>query len=276
MSISHDRATKQALADGTPVHVFQPSGGARPERAVVLFHERYGLVEHTLDLGAKFADDGLIAFVPDLFEGKVDNYDEVRAGRARADINDDDVVRTAESCLSLLDGDFGIAAPSVAVMGVCQSGRHPICVANANSSIGAAVVFYGAAQERDWKVNDQQPIPMEQMLSDLAVPLFATFGEGDHIISIDDVLRFRSVLEGARRGYRIRVQAGGPHGFMDSTKPGRYRPEATAESWAALLAFLDDNLGKAGSRGNGAGRVTWEFSSDISSDYDYSSNVRLE
>src|SRR5680860_288078 len=174
MSISHERATKQSLADGTPVHVFRPAGDARPGRAVVLLHERYGLVEHTLDLGAKFADDGLVALAPDRFEGRVENYDAVRAGRARAVIYDDEVVRTAEACMSLLDGEFGIPAPSVAVMGVCQSGRHPICVANANSSIGAAVVFYGAAQERDWKVDDQQPIAMEQMLTNLDVPLFAT------------------------------------------------------------------------------------------------------
>ena len=273
MGIGHEAATRTTLPGGTPVHVFEPAGTA--QRAIVLFHERYGLVQHTLDLGAKLAGDGLLAFTPDLFEGKVDDYDAVRAGRERGVIYDHEVISTAEECLVRLRDDYGIDAGSVAVMGVCQSGRHPICVGAANASIGAAVVFYGAAQDRDWEVNERQPVAMEDMLARLEVPLFATFAELDHLISLEHVARFRGILEQSRRGYRIRVQSGGPHGFMDSTKPGRFRPEATAESWAALLAFLDANLGMLPSEED-HGRVRWEFSADIAADYDFSRNVRLE
>ena len=38
----------------------QTGGGWRPLPAVVLGHERYGLVQHTLDLAAKFARDGYV------------------------------------------------------------------------------------------------------------------------------------------------------------------------------------------------------------------------
>ena len=272
MSIGHEAATKTTLPSGTPVHVFEPVG--TPTRAVVLFHERYGLVQHTLDLGAKLARDGLVALTPDLFEGNVEDYDAVRAGRERAVIFDEEVVRTAEDALGLVRDDYGIAPDAVAVMGVCQSGRHPICVGYANPGIGAAVVFYGAAQDRDWQVNDRQPIAMGDMLAGLDVPLFATFAEEDHLISLEDVARFRAALEGARRNYCIRVQGRGPHGFMDSTKPGRFRPDATEESWSALLAFLDANLGRP--PGADGVRVLWEFRADIAADYDFSRNVRLE
>ena len=276
MSISHEGAVKESLEDGTPVHIFRPAGEDRPQRAVVLFHERYGLVEHTLDLGAKLAGDGLLALTPDLFEGRVEDYDAVRAGDIRVDIYDDDVIRTAEACLALLQRDFGIEASSVAIMGVCQSGRHPICVAHANPAIGAAVVFYGAAQDRDWPADEEKPVAMHEMLTNLTVPLFATFAEADHVISLDNVVQFRSALEEGRRGYRIRVQPDAPHGFMDSTKPGRYRPEATAESWSALLAFLDETLGRKVSADDGEERVVWEFSASVSRSYDFSRNVRLE
>jgi carboxymethylenebutenolidase len=237
----------------------------------VLFHERYGLVQHTLDLAARFADDGFVALAPDLFDGKVADYEAVRAGRERATIYDTEVVKTAGAALQRIDTDFGIEQSQVAIMGVCQSGRHPICVAHANPGVGAAVVFYGAAQDRDWLVNETQPIAMEDMLHDLAMPLFATFAEADHVMSIDNVFRFRAALEAGRSSYLIRVQRDAPHGFMDSTKPGRFRPEATEESWRELLAFLSGRLGA-----RRESRATWEFRGSIAHDYDFSRNIRLE
>ena len=39
--------------------------GKRP--AVIHLHERYGIVQHTTDLGEKFVDAGYVTIVPDLF-----------------------------------------------------------------------------------------------------------------------------------------------------------------------------------------------------------------
>ncbi|MPZ88247.1 MAG: hypothetical protein GEU81_09260 [Nitriliruptorales bacterium] len=277
MSVGHERVSKVILDDRTPVHIFHPATTEKPDRAVVLFHERYGLVQHTLDLAARLADSGMLSLAPDLFEGRVDDYDAVREGRERAVISDDEVVRAAEGCLSLLRTRFAIDPPQTAVMGVCQSGRHAICVANANPDVGAAVVFYGAAQDRDWRVNDQQPIAMRHMLQNLGVPLFATFAERDHVISVENVFRFRGALEQGLRSYVIRLQKDAPHGFMDSTKPGRYRPDATAESWAELMQFLGDKLMTQHNADNDPRqRSEWEFKASISRSYDFSRNVRLE
>src|SRR5262245_24193497 len=43
------------FGDGTRAFLTQPQQGRAPFRAVILGHERYGLVQHTLDLAAKFA-----------------------------------------------------------------------------------------------------------------------------------------------------------------------------------------------------------------------------
>ena len=39
------------------------------------------------------------------------------------------------------------------------------------------------------------------------------FGEADHIISLDDVRRFRDALETHRKSYDIHVYKGAPHGW---------------------------------------------------------------
>ena len=42
-------------------------GGKTAAGAVVILHERYGLVQHTLDLAQRLAADGYVALAPDLF-----------------------------------------------------------------------------------------------------------------------------------------------------------------------------------------------------------------
>ena len=46
--------------EGTRAFLTAPQQGKAPFRAVILGHERYGLVHHTLDLAAKFAAYGYI------------------------------------------------------------------------------------------------------------------------------------------------------------------------------------------------------------------------
>src|ERR671923_2585273 len=54
------------IGEGTQAFVTAPQQGKAPFRAVVLGHERYGLVQHTLDLAAKFAAYGYICVAPDM------------------------------------------------------------------------------------------------------------------------------------------------------------------------------------------------------------------
>ena len=42
-----------------------PDRWAPPYRGMILCHERYGLVKHTLDLAARFASYGYICLAPD-------------------------------------------------------------------------------------------------------------------------------------------------------------------------------------------------------------------
>jgi carboxymethylenebutenolidase len=157
-------------------------------------------------------------------------------------------------------------------MGVCQSGRYPIVVASQRSDISACVVFYGASQQRDWNAGELQPVAMTDMVAKLTVPSLFVFGEADHTISLDNVRRIRDALEIHRKSYRMHVLADAPHGFLNDTMPGRYRPCDTKVAWNMLLTFIQEVSGGQWP----AKRVHWEFSCDSGDDYDFSKNVRLE
>lgn len=240
--------------------------------AVIILHERYGLVQHTLDLAQKLAHDGYVAFAPNLFSQWDGDQAELKAGRARVVQPDAECTRVVGLAIDLLLADGRVMADKIILMGVCQSGRYPIVVAAERAEISACVVLYGASQQRDWTVGELQPVAMSDMIAKLTVPMLLVFGEGDHTISLDNVRRMRDMLETHRKSYRMQVLADVPHGFMNDTMPGRYRPRETEIAWNMLLTFIrevDDGAWPSD-------RVHWEFQSDSGRHYDFSKNVRLE
>ena len=62
-----------------------------------------------------------------------------------------------------------------------------------------------------------------------------------------------------------------PHGFLNDTMPGRYRPQEATRAWQVLLAFLAEVFA-----GEWRDRVRWEFEGASAHDYDFSKNLRVE
>ena len=236
--------------------------------AVIVLHERYGLVQHTLDLAQRFARDGYLALAPDLFSRWQGDRDALKRGEARVTLPDDEVAAVIDRAIDYLKP----RAARVALMGVCQSGRYPIVVGSRRRDLTACVVFYGASQKRDWEASALQPRPMGDMLRELAAPALFVYGERDHTISLADIRRVREALEDGLRSYRMRVFLGMPHGWLNDTMPGRYRATEAEEAWSMLRAFLGDVFG---GQWPGA-QVRWEFEAAAAPDYDFAKNVRLE
>lgn len=259
-----------SLPSGHEGFLYEPEGA--PAGTVILFHERYGLVKHTLDLARKLAGDGYLALAPDLFSLWDGDKQALSQGKVRTLISDDDAVRQIDLWMNYLKTTTPGGDSRIALMGVCQSGRYPIVVGSTRNDIAAYVVFYGGAHAPDWTLNENQPRPMPEMIGKLSAPALFVFAEKDHVISLDHVRRVRDTLEDANLSYRMKIYAEAPHGFLNDTMPGRYRRETTREAWAFLLAFLSDVL----ERGWPHGRVLWEFSGDKSRGYDFTKNERVE
>jgi carboxymethylenebutenolidase len=239
---------------------------------MILFHERYGLVQHTKDLVVKFAQAGYAAFAPDLFWRFTGDKKALARGDVRAEIRDSEAVEDTAASIEYLKKLAAVDPAQIAVMGVCQSGRQAVLAATHGLDVGACVVFYGAAGGREWTTDEFRPTMIEDMMAKLSCPLLGVFGEADHIISIDDVLRFRTALERNKKTYHIRIYPDVPHGWLNDTMPGRYRKEAARDAWNFLLSFLKKTM----RNGAAKDRVRWKFESNFSPAYDFKKNVRLE
>lgn len=237
---------------------------------IMLLHERYGLVRHTEDLAMKLAGAGYVVMAPDLFYAYPDQ-DRLHRGEVSLTPSDTEVLELLDAASSLWDRIAGADTSRLGMIGVCQTGRYAI-VYGAQRPVRACVSFYGAAQERDWQVNPRQPVAMEALIARLQAPLLGIFGEKDHVISVSDVQRLRGALEQHRKSYRLTIYADAPHGWLNDTMPGRYRPQLAAQAWGEMVGFLAETL-------NGQSDwslVRWEFSSRMAPDYDFGRNLRLE
>lgn len=266
-----DIATKDlTFSNGLPARIAMPARMDRPAPGIVLMHERYGLVQHTLDLGARFAAEGYVCITPDCFYRHPDQ-DALHAGDARYDITDDEAADHLNTAVEWLEGMDEVLSDCIAVKGVCQTGRHPLVLAS-RRPIAAALVWYGAAQDREWQVTELYPEPLEELIARIDCPVFGCFGEADHMISLDHVRHLRNSLEDNGKSYEIHVYKGAPHGWLNDTMPGRYRRAQAEAGLAAQFAFLREVFSPAHDRE----AVSWRFFCDSGADYDFAQNVRME
>jgi carboxymethylenebutenolidase len=246
-----------------------PAGGKVP--GIVLMHERYGLVKHTCDLAERFARDGFACLAPDFFF-KHPDQDALHRGDVGYPLKDGEAIELLDSAVAEIAALPQVDRAKIAVKGVCQTGRHPLVFAAERKNIAAALVWYGAANAREWDPSVRYLKPLDDMLAVIACPILGIFGEADHLISLKDVRRFRDSLDRHDKSYTIQVFAGAPHGWLNDTMPGRYRREAAEAAWALQLKFLK----RVFARDYDKTRRVQAYECEYAADYDFSKNVRME
>jgi len=145
-------------------------------------------------------------------------------------------------------------------MGVCQSGGYPLLLNSVRDEVSANLIFYGGTRTLD------------DVIASCSAPILGIWGEKDHTISVQDVEQLRGTLERLDKSYDFKLYAGGPHGWLNDTMPGRYRQPESEAAWAYMIDFL----ARVHAGGYPGGRIRRRYESDTSVDYDFSKNVRLE
>src|SRR5437870_3431913 len=252
------------------VRALPKARGKRP--AVILLHERYGIDQHTKDLTARLAQAGFIGLAPDLFHRFTGDRKAVLRGEQRVDLRDDEALEDLNAAVDYLKKLTYVDGSRIGIIGVCQTGRQPLLLAANRNDIAGAVVLYGAVGGREWDGNELRPTPVEKLVAQVGCPVLGVFGEADHIISVDDVVRFRNSLEWAKKSYHVRLYRDAPHGWLNDTMPGRYRKEAAKDAWSLMMSFLRKSFGG----GWDSDRISWNFESDYRRQYDFTKNVRME
>jgi carboxymethylenebutenolidase len=261
--------TRTIMCGEIPAFLAVPDGAASAP-AVIVIHERYGLVRHICELAERFAAEGYVAIAPDLYFRHPDQ-DALHRGDEGCDVSDPDAVRALESVIDALARETPADLGRLAAMGICQTARLPLVLA-ASCPLAAALVWYGAAQPREWQANNKYPRALDEIIAAIDCPVLGMFGETDHLISLDDVRKLRDCLERHRKSYDIHIYGDAPHGWLNDTMPGRYRRAQAEAAWADQRAFLRAAFAPNRNRA----QIIQRFAADIAADYDFGRNVRYE
>jgi carboxymethylenebutenolidase len=248
------------IGEGTRAFLATPKHGEGPHGAVILGHERYGLVQHTLDLTAKFASYGYVCIAPDMASHYEGDKEALNRGDEHLTLSDDQIRMYYSISLDHLLRMPEVDGERIAAMGVCQSGGYPLLLNSVRDEITANLIFYGGTRTS------------EEVIARCNAPVLGIWGEKDHTISIEDVEQFRGTLERLNKSYDFKLYTGGPHGWLNDTMPGRYRQPESEAAWTYMIDFL----ARVHAGGYPGGRIRRRYESDISVDYDFSKNVRLE
>jgi carboxymethylenebutenolidase len=252
-------------------HLGVPAGaGKKP--VVIHMHERYGIVQHTTDLGEKYVDAGYVTIVPDYFSRFTGDRVALARGDTRCDLDDEEVLLDTDAVIAYLKTIPTADMSKIAMSGVCQTGRQPILVGAMRDYLSAAVVLYGAVYDADWKSHPMRPEPIDKLMTAMKCPLTVVFGELDNLIPRDNILRMCTVLAGAKKSFDVRVYPDAPHGFLNDTMPGRFRAPQTEAAWNQITSFLKSVFAGGWKKD----RLVWRFDADTAVDYDFTKMKRWE
>ncbi|MBM4263003.1 MAG: dienelactone hydrolase family protein [Deltaproteobacteria bacterium] len=252
-------------------HLGVPEGiGKRP--VIIHMHERYGIVQHTMDLGEKYTQAGYVTIVPDYFSRFTGDRQKLADGNDRCELDDEQVLQDTDAVMEYLRTVPQADMSKVAMSGVCQTGRQPILVGAKRDYLSAAVVLYGAVYDADWKSHAMRPESIEKLMQEIKCPLTAVFGELDNLIHQDNIVRMCGVLAAAKKSFGIRVYPDAPHGFLNDTMPGRYRQTQSDAAWNQITTFLRSVFAGEWRKD----RAYWRFEADSSVDYDFTAMKRWE
>lgn len=236
-----------------------------PRGVLMLLHERYGPVQHSFNLIEKAAADGFVGVMQDLFHRYEGDRGPIERAEARVDCTDEESIADIEETLAYLRSLPYVDESRIGIAGFCLSGRIPIVFAAARQDAAAISITHGGIYPRDYGGEKDGQAKVSRLIPKVACPVLGMFGEADPSVPLENISRFRRELERNRMNYWVRVYAGTPHAWMNTTEPHRYREHQSDDAWRVLTEFFE-----AAFDGEWSGEYhRWRFEPDTDVEYDF-------
>jgi carboxymethylenebutenolidase len=209
-------------SDGHRLGGYRAEPAGKPQGAIVVIQEIFGVNDHIRSVCDRFAELGYVAIAPALFDRNERDFqsgyspDEIQHARGFLGTVDwDAMLRDVEAAVD----DVRAVGP-VAVIGFCMGGSVAFLAAARLDGLAAAIGYYGGRIAKD---ADEKP----------RVPTQLHFGAEDQGIPLSDV----DTIKAKRPECEIHVYEGAGHGFHCDER-GSYHPEAAAKAWQRSTDWL--------------------------------------
>lgn len=200
-------------ADGRRFDAYVSTPSQANGHAVIVLQEIFGVTSAVRGIADRFAQDGYLAFAPDLFwreqpgiELSHSREDIAKAMALLGRYKEEDGLSDVGSTARHIRGLSGFTG-KVAVAGMCLGGKLAYLAAT-RADVDAAVAFYGVGIESRL-----------DKAAALKCPLLLHFGDQDSYVPSEARQQIGAALE-ARESVQIHVYGGAGHGFYTRGAPG--------------------------------------------------------
>jgi carboxymethylenebutenolidase len=216
------RVTFPAASGEASGALFMPEGGER-RPGVVIIHEWWGVNEQIQSIAQKWATEGFVALVPDLFHGQVVPLSDSKA--AETAMNKLDFPRALQEITGAVEllKAHPRSTGKVAVTGYCMGGALTFATAAVVPGLAAVVPFYGLPPGADWSRVD--------------APIQAHFAMEDNWATVDGAKAIQEALAKHARQMELHVYAA-KHAFCNDQRPEVYNRDACAQAWSRAVSFV--------------------------------------
>lgn len=240
MEITGRMEQVRAEAGLMPVFVARPTSGG-PYPGIIVVMEAFGLNQHIKDVASRLAAEGYVTIAPDLYyrePNSVVGYDNLPdAIRLMTSLWDSKILQDIDAVVSFLQKQSDVKGDRIGMTGFCMGGRITFLTACHNSSIKAAVPFYGGGIASVMQPSDRTPLAPLAYADKLAAPMLLFFGEKDAFIPLDQVEKIKGRLSELGKSADTVVYPGADHGFFCDERPS-YEPGAAQDAWRRMVAFF--------------------------------------
>ncbi len=203
-------------------YLAEPKDSAR-HPGIVVIQEYWGLVPHIKDVADRFASQGYVALVPDLYHGETATEpDEAR--KLAMQLKEDEAVKEITAAGNYLLSMADVYPKKYGIVGFCMGGGLAIAAAAQSPDVGAVVVFYGSPRSTD-------------RAKTINAPLLGVYAEHDHIPA-ELIHDFGKELSERGIPNEIHTFPGTHHAFFNDTRPEIYNAEAAQKAWDMTLKWL--------------------------------------
>jgi carboxymethylenebutenolidase len=221
---------------------------AAPERApgpgVVVIPDVWGLSDHTRDVAQRLAREGFAALALDVYRktGRPSLADPAAAMAWIRELSDPLVLETVQDGIDALARQPAVAGRKLGLIGFCMGGQYAWLAACACRGLAAVAPFYGMLRYEAGLDGKKKPRDVLAAVAKLSCPALGLYGREDALIPNADVDELEARLARQGQPFEIVRYPGAGHAFFNDTRPALYRPDAAADAWGRLLAFLRARL----------------------------------
>lgn len=208
-------------------------------RAVLVVHEADGIGGNVRRHCAKLAELGYVAAATDMHGGgRVLDADEIPAALEAFKGDPDYFRRRVRAALDALAAETRLPPYRVAAIGYCFGGMAVLELARSGAPLAAVASFHGLLTTR---------APAGK--GAIAARVLACIGALDPLVPPADIAAFQAEMTAVEADWHLLVHGRALHSYtnadVDTLGDPRmaYDGAAARQSWAALVAFLDETFG---------------------------------